>query len=152
MIVSCPECNGKVSDSALACPHCGLPAPATRLQGAPGTTVGPLDRVVCPHCGGYVEVGTHCPLCRSPFGYPSRPVDVHRSFVGQAVVTLVLYFLCWPVGIIANLLWYNEARRVGDATGVDPAGRGCLFVMGVIGVGITALVLLGLVTRGMLIG
>ncbi len=37
-IQSCPECNGKVSDTATACPHCGKPvngAPAPAAQPAP---------------------------------------------------------------------------------------------------------------------
>lgn len=24
-LLNCPECNGKVSDSASTCPHCGFP-------------------------------------------------------------------------------------------------------------------------------
>jgi hypothetical protein len=27
-VTSCPDCNGKVSDSAMACPHCGKPVKA----------------------------------------------------------------------------------------------------------------------------
>lgn len=36
-LVKCPECDGTVSSSALACPHCGLPSPAGVSHPAAGT-------------------------------------------------------------------------------------------------------------------
>lgn len=35
MLTTCPECNGKVSDRAAACPHCGCPMPTPRTRTAP---------------------------------------------------------------------------------------------------------------------
>lgn len=31
-LITCPECNGQVSDKAAACPHCGYPIAANNLQ------------------------------------------------------------------------------------------------------------------------
>ena len=31
-LLNCPDCEGKVSDSATHCPHCGLPDPASRVK------------------------------------------------------------------------------------------------------------------------
>jgi hypothetical protein len=34
-VIGCPDCNGKVSDSAPSCPHCGRPMKQTALPVAP---------------------------------------------------------------------------------------------------------------------
>jgi hypothetical protein len=52
-----------------------------------------------------------------------------KSFTGAAVITLVLYFLLWIPGLIANILFYKEAREVKRVTGRAPAGMGCLSFM-----------------------
>jgi predicted RNA-binding Zn-ribbon protein involved in translation (DUF1610 family) len=57
MLISCPECNTKVSDKASVCPHCGFR----------------IDTLVrCPECGKLVLPETvACPVC----GYPFPAVD-----------------------------------------------------------------------------
>ncbi len=52
-----------------------------------------------------------------------------RSFTGSAIITLVLYFIFWVPGLIANIIFYREAREVRRVTGRAPAGMGCLSVM-----------------------
>jgi hypothetical protein len=52
-----------------------------------------------------------------------------QSFTGKAVITLVLYFILWVPGLIANILFYKEAREVKRVTGHAPHGMGCLSVM-----------------------
>jgi hypothetical protein len=52
-----------------------------------------------------------------------------KSFTGAAVLTLVLYFILWIPGLIANILFYREAREVKRVTGRAPAGMGCLSAM-----------------------
>lgn len=37
-ILSCPDCNGKVSDTAKACPHCGKPVNAGGVPVAPAAS------------------------------------------------------------------------------------------------------------------
>jgi len=53
VLISCPECNTKVSDKAQACPHCGFR----------------IDTLIkCPDCGQLVRPGTvACPGCGYPF-------------------------------------------------------------------------------------
>lgn len=34
-LIACPECAGRVSDRALACPHCGFPVREQVLDGGP---------------------------------------------------------------------------------------------------------------------
>jgi hypothetical protein len=75
-----------------------------------------------------------------PVGVPSAPrplkerlAPFHRSFTWPALITMLLYlFLCWPVGVIANLMWLSEAEGVYRNTGSSPPGRGCLKLLGVV--------------------
>ena len=47
MVISCPECNGKLSTAAPRCPHCGYaqkPAPPPNAAAsAPSSTAGPVS-------------------------------------------------------------------------------------------------------------
>ena len=52
-----------------------------------------------------------------------------KSFTGSAILTLVLYFFLWVPGLIANILFYREAREVRRVTGRAPAGMGLLSFM-----------------------
>ena len=52
-----------------------------------------------------------------------------RSFTGPAVITLVLYFIFWIPGLIANILFYKEAKEIKRVTGHAPQGMGCLSIM-----------------------
>ena len=38
-LIACPECEGRVSDRALACPHCGFPVRQEVLDGGPERTL-----------------------------------------------------------------------------------------------------------------
>lgn len=51
-LLTCPDCHGKVSDSAPACPHCGRPATAKE------------EPLRCPDCGSHLqEPGISCQRC-----------------------------------------------------------------------------------------
>lgn len=63
-----------------------------------------------------------------------RAVAEQKSFVGSAVVVLLLYLLCYIPGLIFNIMWMNEARAVKKVTGRSPHGSGCLGVMFFIGI------------------
>jgi len=55
-----------------------------------------------------------------------RAMVSQRSFTTPAVITMVLYFVLYIPGIIANLLYLNEAYQVQRITGQSPPGKGCL--------------------------
>ena len=38
-LIACPECTGRVSDRAVACPHCGFPVREQVLDGGPERTL-----------------------------------------------------------------------------------------------------------------
>ena len=55
-LVECPDCQARISTSALACPHCGCP----RLHDS--------DRLKsCPECRAPVSIASRrCPQCGGP--------------------------------------------------------------------------------------
>lgn len=57
----------------------------------------------------------------------------NRSFTTPAVITLVLYFVLWIPGLIANIFYLIEANKVERLTGETPEGKGCLLAMLVFG-------------------
>lgn len=57
-LISCSECQGKVSDKASACPHCGAPVEAVIQP----------DACACPACGHAVAAEVKgCPKCKAIF-------------------------------------------------------------------------------------
>ena len=69
----------------------------------------------------------------APRPLKERLAPFNRSFTWPALITMLLYlFLCWPVGVIANLMWLSEAEGVYRRTGSSPPGRGCLKLLGIV--------------------
>ncbi|HEY7116156.1 MAG TPA: hypothetical protein VH475_06205 [Tepidisphaeraceae bacterium] len=69
-------------------------------------------------------------------GLPTREYEDHRriaaagrSFVTPAIITLVLYFVLWLPGLIANVVYWREASNVQRLTGHSPEGKGCLVAL-----------------------
>lgn len=69
MLVNCPECDGKVSTTALACPHCGAPvptdAPVAREDDAHNNDVG---LPITPESSKPAPPGAHTSESRVPAG------------------------------------------------------------------------------------
>lgn len=57
------------------------------------------------------------------------PAPRMRSFRWQAFFALILYFPFFLPGLIANIIWWNQARSLEAATGIAPRGKGCLTVL-----------------------
>lgn len=53
---------------------------------------------------------------------PGKDVDDVPSFSIALVATMVLYCVLYVPGIIANIVWYNEAKEVKSRTGIEPYG------------------------------
>jgi hypothetical protein len=86
--------------------------------------------------------------------YERQRAAAVRDYTTPAVVTLILYFVCWLPGIVANIIYYLQAQKDEALIGRAPQGKGCLiwllivingaFVLGILlycvfFVGITAL-------------
>jgi hypothetical protein len=153
VILSCPECNGKVSSNALNCPHCGYamqPVLPGELEGS---------AVPCPYCAETIQIqATICPYCRAAVSQGRAIHPAHRrqpagsnipdrSFTSLAVICALLYLLCWPVSLILNIMWLSEASSLQTQTGREPAGKGCLVATMVVGGVLAVLIVLGLMRR-----
>jgi len=79
-----------------------------------------------------------------------------QSFTTKAVVVLVLYWMFWIPGFIANAVFYNEAKRMERISDESLPGTGCLAAMlwlnaPLIAIGVIAgLCFLSLLTSGRL--
>ena len=58
--------------------------------------------------------------------YERQRAAATRDYTTPAVVTLILYFICWLPGIVANIIYYMQARQDEAAVGREPQGKGCL--------------------------
>jgi hypothetical protein len=90
-LLTCPDCGGKVSDIATACPHCGRPNQPKALPAQMGPRSGDAK---CPHCGRMVTPvvtsvgGGSCSIGRrEKWSCPACKRTIHRSgcFVATAV-------------------------------------------------------------------
>lgn len=115
-LLECPDCGGKVSDQAPACPHCGRP------MGEHSAASHPKDRegdAKCPHCGkmvtpvvtnvggGTCSVGSRekwqCPACR-------RTMHTSGCFVATAAygdedAIEVRFLRVFRDRVLARYLW-----------------------------------------------
>lgn len=51
------------------------------------------------------------------------------SFTGKAVATLIIYCFLWLPGLIANVVFYREAKEASRRYGQTVPGSGCLVSM-----------------------
>jgi hypothetical protein len=58
--------------------------------------------------------------------YERERAAATRDYTTPAVITLILYFVCWLPGIIANIIYYLQARQDEALVGREPQGKGCL--------------------------
>lgn len=71
----------------------------------------------CRHCGALISDA-------SPEGSPASPFP--KSFAGHAVLTLLGYFAFWLPGLIMNLTFLDEAKRMEQKVNIRPEGMGIL--------------------------
>ena len=52
-----------------------------------------------------------------------------KSYTTQAILTLVLHLVLWVPGLIANILFLMDARRMERIAGQTLPGVGCLWIL-----------------------
>ena len=57
-----------------------------------------------------------------------------KSYVNAAIIVLVLYWVLWIPGFVANIVYYMDAKRTEAVAGQSLPGTGCLTVMLVLNV------------------
>ena len=58
-----------------------------------------------------------------------RVAAATRSYTTPAIITLVLYFVLWLPGLIANIVYWRDANSAQRLTGHAPEGKGCLLAL-----------------------
>ena len=71
-----------------------------------------------------------------------------KSYTGSAIVVLILYWIFWIPGLIANVIYYQEAKRMEKIAGHGLPGVGCLTILLLFNVIIPAGICLLTVTGG----
>ena len=137
MIISCRECNGKVSTEAKACPHCGVPTVEVNHKWASIAeeaeqirTLDPLDAPLTESTIKTVqpiyEVRHVQEVRHIRHDFPRRVRMSPPSVTWKAFAALVLYWVFWIPGFAANILFLQEAKSMQRRTGRAPEGMGCL--------------------------
>lgn len=143
----CRYCNSVLAAGTLICSQCGAPQPST-LPAAPQSRRRRMDFRISwgeavpdasppmaaplisnqapPHYAAPASFGAQAPWSQHHYWVPAPPM---RSFRWQAFFALILYFPFFLPGLIANIIWWNQARSLQAATGIAPRGKGCLTVM-----------------------
>lgn len=62
-----------------------------------------------------------------------------RSYTTPAIITLVLYWVLWLPGLIANIIYLSAANEDKRTSGVEPQGRGCLIALMIVFVAVPVL-------------
>jgi hypothetical protein len=148
--VQCPHCHQRIvvpgPPPAQNKTLLGESLPQVPVNDCPGCrspmTASPeyLGRwVQCPKCGtGFVAVARgdsiYPPLdpVREPVGQDpdySYAAELTKSYTNSAALTMILYWLCWPIGLVMNLVYLSEANQTHRAVGHSPAGKGCLIAL-----------------------
>jgi len=72
-----------------------------------------------------------------------RSVGQLESFTTKAVAVLVLYWVLWLPGFIANLVFWRQARRQEAIAGRKLGGTGCLTLMLWLNIAVVAVAVIG---------
>lgn len=91
----------------------------------------------CAHCGEPYDqpVSGACPHCHRAIPTPAAydiaqdvriAMAAQKNFYLEATVTLVLYLVVWPAGIVLNLVFLSQARNHETQSGFRAEGKGCL--------------------------
>lgn len=68
-------------------------------------------------------------MSASPGGSPYNSPAAEKSYVTPAIITLILYWLLWIPGLIANIYYLMDAKRAQETPGQVVTGVGCLWAL-----------------------
>ena len=79
----------------------------------------------CKHCGEWLQ---HVDTRQLPPQFSETEIGIARnkSYVWPVVLVVFLYCLYFIPGLIANILFLNDAKRMATKAGQDLPGAGCL--------------------------
>jgi hypothetical protein len=121
----CTSCGARNTPDSRFCAECGAPISRPDSEGLGFSPPVPFSAQPT------AQAPYPPPLWIAP---PSNPYGTPflvepKSFTTPAVITMVLYIVLWLPGLIANILYLNEAKGVQRRTGREPEGMGCLWAL-----------------------
>ena len=144
----CRYCNSMLASGTFTCPQCGAPQPTPGPQATQSrrrqmefriSWGEPAADILAPPAAAPLAVHQAPPPYAASLAFtPQAPVAQRqywipaprlRSFRWQVFFALALYVFFFFPGLIANIIWWNQARNLEAATGIAPRGKGCLTVM-----------------------
>lgn len=135
----CSNCGTEQPDTARFCGECGAPLRAAGISS-------PSPANIAPSPSQPAQQSPPTSSRQSQWMAPQPPATDYealrrmnaeqKSFTTPAIITLVLYFVFWLPGLIANIVYLNEANTVQRISGRAPEGKGCLIAMLVVFVGL----------------
>lgn len=137
----CATCTAFNAEHALFCGTCGNRRPSNQSEswfcGNCGFKNMNPSRF-CMRCGGAAPAPGFVSAANSVLQpvLPALTATQPPDFTTKAVVTAVLYAVFWFPGMIGNVLWWLEAKRIKDRSGSAPPGYGCLLWMFILFVGV----------------
>lgn len=121
-MASCPNCGHQVNEGDQFCQSCGEPLKA-------------------------IGEGVHSPATEGVLDASDaeRTAARMKRYTWPAVLVLLLYLLFLPLGLIANWLYYRNAKRMSEIAGDELPGTGCLKALLVFGIILSILLVLSMV-------
>jgi len=72
-LIDCPNCNQKISDKAMVCPHCGVNLPRIMVESE-------KKILTCEECGSELPAdASSCPNCGCPVSDQTPPLDSSKT-------------------------------------------------------------------------
>jgi hypothetical protein len=135
----CTNCGTEQPNTARFCGECGAPLRAiTTPPAAPAQPTPPSQSAqqwIPPESPPQPQWMAPQPYA-TDYDTFRRISAEQKSFTTPAIITLVLYFVLWLPGLIANIVYLNEANNVQRLSGRAPEGKGCLIAMLIVFVGL----------------
>ena len=141
-LVLCPECQTRVFETESACGNCGYPVPKI-ISAAKSVVIHeaspsknslalaevktPESKVQQPQVYARTSQGDSVARSTEIAQGMGAAMAMQKSYVGTSCLLLfVLYPMFYLPGLIMNIVYLNEAKRIKKLAGIAPTGTGFL--------------------------
>lgn len=135
-MVKCLECNKKISDKALSCPHCGFEMSEENIERHLIENPPAADRVKCPYCKAVIsKFSRACKNCRKRIHEDDMNEAIRKANISSTIwkvfsYTVVIVLVIWIASsdscsggsssssssgkIVENSSWDGSVHQVKD--------------------------------------
>mgnify|MGYP000887312634 CR=1 FL=1 len=100
-MIKCLECNKKISDKALFCPHCGFDMSKENIEKHRIENPPAADRVNCPYCKAVIsKFSKTCKYCKKEIleedmNEEIRKTNKSSTIIGIGCFVIIVIFVIW---------------------------------------------------------